>query len=241
MKKAYLNWSSGKDAAFALYTLQKNQAVKVEKLVTTINREIGRISMHGVRQQLLEMQARSIGLPLHQIFLKGNVSMSTYNQTMQEQVKLLKKEGFTHSVFGDIFLEDLKVYREEQLEKEDITAVFPLWKRDTRQLMQDFLDAGFKAITVCVNAKYLDESFCGRIIDREFIDSLPEGVDPCGENGEFHTFVYDGPIFKEPVKFEIGEKVQRTYQSSEKEDDNCFADKEKSWDTRFWYSDLIPV
>jgi uncharacterized protein (TIGR00290 family) len=241
MEKAYLNWSSGKDAAFALYSLQQKGGLKIGKLVTTMNTEVDRISMHGVRRELLEQQAKSIGLPLHQISLPGNVSMTTYNRIMQEQVELLKKEGYTHSVFGDIFLEDLKAYREEQLEKEGVTAVFPLWKRDTRKLMQEFLEADFKAICVCVNAKVLDESFCGRIIDQNFIDSLPEGVDPCGENGEFHTFVFDGPIFRDPIKFKIGEKVQRSYQPSEKEEDNCFADEEKSWDTGFWYCDLIPV
>ncbi len=241
MIKAYLNWSSGKDAAFALYIIQQNDHIKVEKLVTTINNDIGRISMHGVRRELLVQQAKNIGIPLHQISLEGNVSMSTYNDIMQEQVKLLKKEGFTHSVFGDIFLEDLRDYRERQLKNGGIEAIFPLWKQDTSNLMNRFLEAGFKAIIVCVNAKLLDKSFCGRIIDRELIDSLPEGVDPCGENGEFHTFVFDGPIFKKPIGFQIGEKVLRNYQPSKKEEDNCFADKEKSWDTSFCYCDLIPI
>ena len=241
MGKAYLNWSSGKDAAFALYLLKQKGEIEVSKLVTTLNTDVDRISMHGVRRDLLEQQAKSIGLPLHQISLAGNVSMTTYNRIMQEQVEHLIAEGYTHSIFGDIFLEDLKAYREEQLKKVGITAVFPLWKRDTGQLIEEFMDAGFKAITVCVNAKVLDESFCGRIIDREFIKSLPEGVDPCGENGEFHTFVFDGPIFKDPIQFEIGEKVQRSYQASEKKEDNCFSDKEKTWDTSFWFCDLIPV
>lgn len=240
MKKAYLNWSSGKDAAFALYTLQQKGEVEVKKLVTTLNSEVDRISMHGVRRELLETQAKNIGIPLHPIPLEGTVSMATYNSVMQEQVNILKNEGYTHSVFGDIFLEDLKIYREEQLEKTGITAVFPLWKRDTHQLIKDFIEAGFKAITVCVNSKVLDESFCGRTLDHNFINSLPAGVDPCGENGEFHTFVYDGPIFNEPVGFEIGEKVQRNYQPSEVEDDNCFSKEQKPWDTGFWFCDLLP-
>lgn len=240
MKKAYLNWSSGKDAAMSLYKLQQEGGLEISKLVTTINSEVNRISMHGVRRDLLERQAQSLGLPLHIIELAGNVSMATYSQTMLEHVETLKKKSYTHSIFGDIFLEDLRDYREEQLENSGMKAVFPLWKKDTFSLINEFIDAGFKAVTVCVNAKLLDASFCGRFIDKEFIRSLPEGVDPCGENGEFHTFVYDGPIFKEPVKFEIGEKVQRSYQPSEKKDDNCFADKEKSWDTSFWYCDLTP-
>lgn len=240
MGKAYLNWSSGKDAAMALYTLRQKGDLTVKKLVTTLNSEVDRVSMHGVRRELLELQAKRIGIPIHQIPLNGSVSMTVYNRIMAEQVEILKTEGYTHSIFGDIFLEDLKTYREQQLEKVGITAVFPLWKRDTSQLMQEFLDAGFKAITVCVNAKLLNDSFCGRIIDRDFIDSLPEGVDPCGENGEFHTFVFDGPIFKDPVRFEIGKKVQKSYQPLEKQDDNCFTDKDKSWDTNFWYCDLLP-
>lgn len=240
MIKAYLNWSSGKDAAFSLYNLQKEGGLEISKLVTTINSDVDRISMHGVKKELLERQAQSVGLPLHIIELAGNVSMATYSDTMQKQVEILKKEGFTHSIFGDIFLEDLRAYREEQLEKSGIKAVFPLWKKDTRELINDFIDAGFKAISVCVNAKLLDASYCGRILDKSFIESLPAGVDPCGENGEFHTFVFDGPIFKDPIQFVIGEKVQRSYQASEKKEDNCFSDEQRTWDTGFWYCDLLP-
>lgn len=239
MKKAFLNWSSGKDAVFALYILQGFGDIKIEKLVTTVNSETNRISMHGVRNQLLERQAQSLEIPLQIISLHGNVSMQAYNATMEAAVSQLKDEGFTHSVFGDIFLEDLKQYRERELKKVGIEAVFPLWKKNTDQLMRDFISAGFKAVCVCVNSKQLDRSFCGRSIDEEFISDLPEGVDPCGENGEFHTFVFDGPIFSKPVDFVIGEKVQRNYVSNEDDEDNCFTDKKRSWDTSFWYCDLI--
>ena len=205
MKQAYFNWSSGKDSAFALYKILEQQEYTITKLVTTLNSDVDRVSMHGLREELLVAA------------------------------------GNTHSIFGDIFLEDLKAYREEQLEKAGLKAVFPLWKRNTLELIHSFIDHGFKAITVCVNAKHLDKSFVGRLIDKQFIDDLPEDVDPCGENGEFHTFVYDGPIFKTPIDFSIGEKVLRGYEPSESDDDNCFSDDQKSWDTKFWFCDLIPT
>lgn len=240
MKKAFLNWSSGKDAAYALYLVQQQKDLPVQKLVTTVNSELNRISMHGLRQELLLQQTESLGLPLHVIELEGNVSIEMYNQKMSEATTALVTDGYTHSIFGDIFLEDLREYRERQLSEAGLQGVFPLWKRDTRELMKDFFNSGFKAITVCVNAKLLDESFCGRILDEEFIKDLPSGVDPCGENGEFHTFVFDGPNFQFPVRFEIGEKVLRTYKSAgKKKEDNCFKDEQESWDTGFWYCDLM--
>lgn len=240
MARAYLNWSSGKDAAYALYLLQQEKKIDVGKLVTTINTEVNRISMHGVRLALLQKQAESLQLPLHIISLDGNVSMDEYNAVMQNSIDLLKAEGFTHSIFGDIFLEDLRSYREEQLQKVGMKALFPLWKMNTGQLIREFITAGFKAITVCVNAKLLDKSFCGRIIDQQFLDDLPSHIDPCGENGEFHSFVFDGPNFNFPVEFEIGEKIKRSFVQKEKKEDNCFSNKDTSWDTQFWYCDLIP-
>lgn len=240
MKKAYLNWSSGKDAALALYQLQKEEKYSVEKLLTTCNSETERISMHGVRVELLVRQAKSLGIELHEISLHGNVSLADYNSVMAEAVEKLKSEQFTHSVFGDIFLEDLREYREKELHRVGIEAVFPLWKRDSSNLMETFLEAGFKAITVCVNSKFLDKFYCGKIIDKDFLASLPEGVDPCGENGEFHTFVFDGPIFKKPIDFKVGEVVEKFYTPSSSKDD-CFKKEEKSWDTAFWYCDLLSV
>lgn len=239
MKKAYVNWSSGKDAAFALYKIQTSGAYNIRKLVTTVNTEVERVSMHGLRKELLHQQAESIGIPLQIIGLKGTVSIEEYNAAMAEAIAQLKAEGFTQSIFGDIFLEDLKAYREKQLKSVKITPVFPLWKKDTKQLITEFIEQGFKAITLCVNAKVLDKSFCGREVDLEFINSLPEHVDACGENGEFHTFVYDGPNFKEPVNFNIGEIIERKYSPSKKESD-CFKDDVQSWDTAFWYCDLLP-
>ena len=241
MKKAFLNWSSGKDSAFALYTVQQENEFSIEKLVTTVNSDLDRISMHGLRKDLLLKQAENLNIPLHIIPLSGNVSMSTYNEVMEAETLKFASEGFQYSIFGDIFLEDLKKYREDQLQKTPLQPVFPLWKRDTKILMKEFLAAGFKAITVCVNAKLLDQSFCGRIIDESFLNDLPEGIDPCGENGEFHTFVFDGPIFNKPVKFQKGEYVQRTYKQEQEEEDNCFKEKQESWDTSFWYCDLLAL
>jgi uncharacterized protein (TIGR00290 family) len=240
MKKAYLNWSSGKDSALALFKLQEQKVFAVEKLVTTINTDADRVSMHGLRNELLFQQAQSIGLPLQVIALNGAVSMEEYNSEMQKTTGLLLQEGYNYSVFGDIFLEDLRNYREEQLKKGGLQGVYPLWKKDTSELIQEFLQLNFKAIVVCVNANVLDKSFCGRIIDQDFLDDLPEGVDPCGENGEFHSFVFDGPVFKNPIAFEIGEKVEKSYPQNKNKEDNCFSDDDRTWDSRFWYCDLLP-
>ena len=238
MNKAYLNWSSGKDAMLALHLLQQQNNYSIDKLVTTINTDFNRVSMHGLPINLLQQQAESLQLPLHQIPLSGNVSLKSYNEAMLKHCTQLKKEGFTHSVFGDIFLEDLKEYREQQLDKINLKSVFPLWKKDTQKLILDFIELGYKAVVVCTSAKYLDESFCGRIIDHQFLNDLPSGVDPCGENGEFHTFVFDGPLYSKPVRFTLGEKVLRDYNPSD--EDDCFKKvSQQSWDNKFWYQDLI--
>ncbi len=239
MKKSYLNWSSGKDAALALYKLQQDSEYSVEKIVTTVNTEFNRISMHGIRTELLIKQAENIGLPLHQIKLHGEVSMEEYNKVMEMETNKLLDEGFTHSVFGDIFLEDLKRYREKHLEEIGLQAVFPLWKQNTEKLLEEFISKGFKAIVVCVNTDKLDRSFCGRMLDQDFLNDLPKDVDPCGENGEFHTFVFDGPIFKKPINFKIGELVEKSYKPAKESEDNCFTDDQKSWDTSFVYCDLL--
>lgn len=240
MKKAFLNWSSGKDSAYALYLVEQQKEFSIKRLITTINRELDRVSMHGLRKELLLQQADSLGMPLQLIQLSGNASMAEYDEQMFNETKSLQLEGFEYSLFGDIFLEDLREYREQQLQKVDLKAVFPLWGIPTADLMQNILDLGFKAITVSVNSRLLDKSYCGRIIDEEFISQLPAGVDPAGENGEFHSFVFDGPNFREPVRFEKGEVVEKTYPSAKKKDDNCFSDKKKSWDNSFWYCDLLP-
>lgn len=243
MKKAFFNWSTGKDSALALYKVLQNKEFEIGTLLTNLNGEFGRVSMHGLREELLDKQAELIGLPLQKIHFPGDVTMTLYDKIMKEAMEDILKADYKHAVFGDIFLEDLKAYRDKKLTEVGLEGVYPLWKQDTRKLLKEFLDLGFKAITVCVNAKLLDESFVGRVIDKQFIADLPEGVDVCGENGEFHTFVFDGPIFTKPVPFEVGEKVQKTYMSSSNDcKDDCYKEKksQQSWDSKFWYCDLIP-
>lgn len=239
MKKAYFNWSTGKDSSLALYYILKNTEYQVTKLVTTVNKDFERVSMHGLRETLLDAQAERLQLPLQKIYFPAAVSMTTYDTTMKKAIGELAVQGYEYGIFGDIFLEDLRKYREEKLQEVGITGVFPLWKKDTKVLLKELLALGFKAITVCVNAKLLDKSFVGRIVDESFFNDLPDTIDPCGENGEFHTFVFDGPIFSSPINFTIGEKVLKTYTSSEKDEDTC-ATANSSWDTAFWYCDLIP-
>ena len=236
--KTYFNWSSGKDSALALFHLLKDDRYRVDELVTTVNSHYNRVSMHGLRKELLKKQTKSLNIPASLIELPEMPSMEIYEQKMLETVSRLKDDGFTHSAFGDIFLEDLRVYREKQLAKQNFKSVFPIWKRNTEELLNEFLDLGFKTIVVSANSKYFGESFVGTIIDKNFIDSLPKGVDPCGENGEFHTFCFDGPIFKNPITFTLGEKVYREYNAPKSANDSvCKSDFEKYG---VWYCDLIP-
>jgi uncharacterized protein (TIGR00290 family) len=234
--KSFLNWSGGKDAAFCLYK-SAGKAMNIEALVTTISDEQQRISMHGVRRELLERQAASLQLPLHIISLPASPGMQAYEAAISQTNLALKEEGFTHAVSGDLFLEDLKAYREGLYAKDGIQCVFPLWKMDTKELMFEFIGAGFKAIVVCVNSQSLDASFCGRLIDHEFITDLPPGVDICGENGEYHSFVFDGPVFKEPLHFTKGNIVFREYPSPSTDD--CFTAPRPA--TGFYFADLLPL
>lgn len=211
------------------------------QLLTTAGETTGRVSMHGVRTVLMERQAQALGLPLHWLLLPEHVPMPEYERTMDDTLSRFREEGFGAAVYGDIFLEDLKVFREKGLEKAGMKGIFPLWKKDSRQLVEEFIRLGFKAVVVCVNARYLNHSFAGRLLDRGFLNDLPAGVDPCGENGEFHTFVFDGPLFREPVKYQTGDVVYRTYETATKDEDNCFSTQPARFDTGFWFCDLLPV
>ncbi|MCX2745106.1 diphthine--ammonia ligase [Mangrovivirga sp. M17] len=212
--KNYISWSGGKDAALALYIAQK-EGMNIDLLFTSVQASVNRVSMHGVRIELIEKQANSIGLPLHTVNLSPETSMESYRQIMREETIKLKEKGYSGCVFGDIFLEDLKQLREEQMKEAGLTAHFPIFERNnTKDLLLEWINLGFKAIVVCCSLEKLDKSFLGREIDYSFIQDLPENVDPCGENGEFHTFVYDGPIFKDPITFEKGEIVEKTYPAS---------------------------
>jgi len=238
--KAYMNWSGGKDSSLCLHYILQEKKFSVSCLLTSVNAVHNRISMHGVRRELLEAQADSIGLPLQTIELPEQPGMTEYEDAMMKQVAALKKQGHTHAVFGDIFLEDLKLYREQKLSTVGIDCVFPLWKIATPRLMDEFLDLGFKAIIVCVSEQFLDKSFCGREIDASFVRDLPKGVDVCGENGEFHSYVFDGPIFKYPVTFAKGEIVYRQYSAPNTSQDSCNS-MDKPSDYGFYFCDLIPV
>lgn len=211
VNKTYFNWSSGKDSALALYYLLRGGQYQVSKLLTTVNSHYNRVSMHGLSVDVLKAQAKSIGIELDLLKVPKNPSMEEYNQLMTQKVTELKKEGFTYCVFGDIFLQDLRKYREEQLLPTSMAPVFPIWNRNTTELIQEFLDLGFRTIIVCINNNLLDKSFLGAEITPELIERLPVNVDPCGENGEFHTFCFAGPIFKKPLHIKLGEKVFKTY------------------------------
>lgn len=220
------NWSGGKDSTLALHHILQNQHFDIRYLLTTVNQAYNRVSMHGVRESLLIQQAESLGIPLYQIKLPESPDMATYEQEMNKHLMILKAEGITHSIFGDLFLEDLKAYRETKLAEIGWRAEFPLWKRNTTEVLKEFISFGYKTIVVCTQMGL--EDFCGRIIDDRFITDLPEGIDPCGENGEFHTFVFDGPLFKKPIEFSLGEKVFKTFPSSTEESTQGY-----------WYIDLI--
>ncbi|GAB0156875.1 diphthine--ammonia ligase [Chryseobacterium sp. Alg-005] len=231
--KAIFNWSSGKDSSLALYKIIQENYLEITSLLTSINKEYQRISMHGVHVSLLEQQAASLGLPLIKMELPKEPSMEEYREIMSNTMSAMQSQGITHSVFGDIFLEDLRAYREGQLKSIGMEAVFPLWKKDTTDLIHEFLDLGFKTIVTCVNETYLDKSFAGRVIDKGFIADLPSTVDPCGENGEFHTFIFDGPIFKNPIQFEVGDIVKKTYLKPKSDS------HDEDEDYVFWFCDLI--
>jgi uncharacterized protein (TIGR00290 family) len=204
-------WSGGKDSAMALHALLQQREFRVTALLTTVTEGYERISMHGVRRELLERQAESIGLPLHEVRIPPQCVNPVYEARMEQALRLHHEKGVRSVAFGDIFLEDLRAYRERNLARVGMTALFPIWKRDTRELIQTLLEEQFRAVAACIDPKVLDRSFAGRELDGSFFQSLPADVDPCGENGEFHTFVFDGPIFKTPVRIRTGEIVERDF------------------------------
>ena len=219
LKPVLMSWSGGKDSCLALFEIQKARNYRVAALLTTVTRDYDRISMHGVRRVLLEKQAASLGTPLHQVQITKGASNQEYETNLIEAVSAYRDQGIDSVVFGDLFLEDIKTYRDQFLARHDLRGIYPVWLRDTTEFIRDFIDLGFKAIITCVNADALDSSFAGMIIDDNFLSALPAGVDPCGENGEFHTFVFDGPNFAQPVEFSVGETVLRD---------------------GFWFCDLLP-
>jgi len=202
-------WSGGKDSAMALHTLLQQNHYHIAALLTTVTEGHERISMHGVRRELLERQAQSIGLPLHEVRIPPQCVNPIYEARMEEALRVYLEQGVRKVAFGDIFLEDLRAYREKNLARVGMTAIFPIWKRDTRELIRSFHANRFRAVAVCVDPKILAPSFAGRELDETFFRELPPQADPCGENGEFHTFVFDGPIFHSPIRVHTGEVVNR--------------------------------
>lgn len=219
-EKAVLSWSGGKDSALALHEMQQAGDCRVVALLTTITEEYDRSSMHGVRRVLIEQQADSVGIALEQVSLSPAASNEEYESRMGELLERYKSKGVCTAVFGDIFLADVRKYREDRLASIGMQAAFPLWGRDTAELARTFIRQGFKAVIVCVDTEQMDPAYAGRVLDQGLLDSLPPGVDPCGENGEFHSFVYDGPNFKFPIAHRKGEIVLR--------------------DERFAFCDLVP-
>lgn len=236
-EKTFVSWSGGKDSALAL-----SEAIRagfnIQALVSTVNEPTGRITMHGVRRQLLRQQAASLRLPLFEIELPDNPHMAIYEERMRKLHMYLKNEGFGQGVFGDIVLEDLKAYRETLLAKENLKAVFPLWGMNSKALTDQFCSTGFRAIVVCVNTSLLSADYCGQELTPDFFKELPSEVDPAGENGEYHSFVFDGPGFSFPVSFSKGEVVVKSYPSPRKEKD-CFT--KPASDYSFSFLDLLPA
>jgi uncharacterized protein (TIGR00290 family) len=220
VEKVLVSWSGGKDSAMALYEVLTRGQYQVAALLTTVTEDYDRISMHGVRRALLEQQAGSLGLPLEQVWISKRSSNEEYEAKMAETLDRYRQAGVTSVIFGDIFLEDLRAYREQNLAKVNMQGIFPLWKQDTNELIRRFIQSGFKAITVCVDTQSLDGKYVGRQLDEQFLADLPESVDVCGENGEYHSFVYAGPIFRKSIPHRLGEVVLR--------------------EGRFCYCDLIP-
>jgi len=234
-QKVSISWSGGKDSAFALYKILLSGQYDIVNLHTVIGEDTRRVGLHGVPEELIEEQAVALNLPLKKLYLKTSDNHDEYLALMDSFYCQSKDEGIEAVVFGDIFLEDLKKFREQLLEKSKLLPVFPIWEFDSALIVQDFINVGFKTLLCSANAALFDQQQVGKTIDRTFLESLREGIDPCGENGEFHTFVYDGPIFKRKVEFDLGEIVSRSYSFKKRNEDGSINEITSS----FWFQDLL--
>lgn len=214
--KVIVSWSSGKDSAMALHKIVESNECEILAILTTVSNTFRRVSMHGVREALLDQQADSIGISVEKVRIPYPCPNETYERKMAELLRKYKSKGVSHVVFGDLFLEDIRRYREDKLAEIGISPIFPLWKDNTKELARAIIRVGFKAVVTCVDPRQLDPRFAGRYFDEMFLNELPDNVDPCGENGEFHTFVFDGPIFRNRVDVSLGDRVVR--------DGFCFVD-----------------
>ena len=207
--KAWVSWSSGKDSAWSLEVVRRQNAFDIRALLTTVNAEHQRVAMHAVRESLLRAQAESVGLPLVTVPIPSPCPNAVYEKAMACAIEQAREQGITHIIFGDLFLEDIRKYREEKLAGTGIQPLFPLWGLDTRRLAREMVQGGLEAYLACIDPKKLGSSFAGRRFDADFLADLPENIDPCGENGEFHTFVYTGPMFQSPLEVELGIILER--------------------------------
>jgi uncharacterized protein (TIGR00290 family) len=208
-RKTLISWSSGKDSAWTLHKLQKNPKIDLVGLFCTVNKKVDRVSMHGVRVDLLQKQAKCIGLPLEIIEIPYPCSNPEYEKIMGQFVDKAKSDNIEYFAFGDLFLEDVRNYREEKLKGTGIKPIFPIWGIPTDKLSREMISTGLRAVITCINPKLISKQFAGREFDENFLNSLPEKIDPCGENGEFHSFVFDGPMFKEQIEIFVGDIIHR--------------------------------
>ncbi|GAC1599445.1 MAG: diphthine--ammonia ligase [Chitinophagaceae bacterium] len=232
---AIFSWSGGKDSCYALHKIQEEGMYDVKYLLSTINGNYKRLSMHGVREELIEAQADSIGIPLLKAYVY-EASNAEYEKQMKERLLQAKAENIKHVIFGDIFLEDLRQYREQKMAALDMHCVFPIWKTNTQWMVKDFIKKGFKTIVCCINDGYLDEYWCGRTIDERFVNELPPAVDACGENGEFHSYCFEAPVFKKKINMITGEK---TYKALEIKTSDHPTPIKDAGTKGFWFCDLL--
>lgn len=231
-KKAIFNWSGGKDSALALYKAMESDEYDIISLLTTISLDTQQSSMHLIPVSILEQQAESIGLPLYKVMLPSK-GLQGYEEEMRKAIGYFKEQGVTHSIFGDIFLHDVRKYREEQLSPFGIEVVEPLWNKTTEEIMEEFLSSGIQTKIVVTQADKLDRSFAGKDITHELVSSFPANIDICGEEGEYHTLAYDGPIFRQPVKFTLREPKELIYEVK--------MDTGEIQTFRYWHTPIIEV
>jgi uncharacterized protein (TIGR00290 family) len=234
-KKVSVSWSGGKDSAFAFYKIISSGLYRVESIHTVFDESTRRVGLHGVPERLIERQADEMGLPLEKIYLPTSNNHSAYSTCMQTFYQKCSQRGIEGIVFGDIFLEDLKKYRLDLLRPSSLESFFPLWGVNTREMVNEFIDAGFKSVICAADSSLLDPEHVGRTIDRHFVDILPPQVDACGENGEFHSFAYDGPIFENKIPVKLGEVIQRSYSYQRKNSEGAVEDCE----SKFWFQELL--
>lgn len=242
-EKTIFCWSGGKDSALALNRILNDSRYEVVSLLTTCNEHFQRVSMHGVRLELLDRQATAIGLPLEKVFVSQRSSNEEYQQKMSACLSAHQARGVTGCAFGDIFLADLKAWREANLAQIGLRGIFPIWRENSSALLREFFALGFGTVVCCANDAYLGEDAVGRKLDEAFLRALPAEVDPCGENGEFHSFAFAGPIFRQPINFQVGEKVYRPVEVTHPADGNsssvCPPGSRRT--KGFWFCDLLPT